>query len=37
LGPSPIRVRRMLERPFGSVRSSEDAVDAGGTDVLPIN
>jgi MFS family permease len=37
LGPSPIRVRRMLERPFGSVRSSEDAVDAGVTDVLPIN
>ncbi len=37
LGPSPIRVRRMLERPFGSVRFSEDAVDAGVTDVLPLN
>jgi hypothetical protein len=23
-GPAPIRVRRMLERPFGSVRSKDD-------------
>jgi MFS family permease len=37
LGPSPIRVRRMLERPFGSVRLSENAVDAGVTDVLPLH
>jgi MFS family permease len=36
-GPEPIRVRRMLERPFGSVRWTDDAVDAGVTDVLPIN
>jgi len=36
-GPAPIRVRRMLERPFGSVRWREDAVDAGVTDVLLIN
>jgi hypothetical protein len=36
-GPEPIRARRMLERPFGSVRWTDDAVDAGVTDVLPIN
>lgn len=27
VGPEPVRVRRMLERPFGSVRWSEDVVD----------
>lgn len=26
-GPEPIRIRRMLERPFGSVRSREDVSD----------
>jgi MFS family permease len=36
-GPAPIRVRRMLERPFGSVRWNEDAIDPGLTGVLPIN
>jgi MFS family permease len=36
-GPAPILVRRMLERPFGSVRWSDDAVDASVTDVLPLN
>jgi MFS family permease len=36
LGPAPIQVRRMLERPFGSVRWNEDALDAGVTDVLPL-
>jgi hypothetical protein len=35
-GPEPIRVRRMLERPFGSVRWNEDAMDPGEDDVLPI-
>ncbi|WP_084335119.1 MFS transporter [Bradyrhizobium arachidis] len=25
IGPEPVRIRRMLERPFGSVRSREDA------------
>jgi MFS family permease len=36
LGESP-RVRRMLERPFGSVRWSEDSVDAGPPVALPPN
>ncbi|MDH2406545.1 MFS transporter [Bradyrhizobium sp. SSUT18] len=27
IGPGPVRVRRMLERPFGSVRSKEDVPD----------
>ncbi|MET4043853.1 MFS family permease [Bradyrhizobium sp. RT6a] len=27
IGPEPVRVRRMLERPFGSVRWKEDAPD----------
>lgn len=31
LGPDPIRVRRTLERPFGSVRWSDDARDEGAT------
>lgn len=34
--PEPARVRRMLERPFGSVRWKEDAPDQGGGEVLPI-
>ncbi|MGY4335091.1 MFS family permease [Bradyrhizobium sp. LB7.2] len=34
IGPEPVRVRRMLERPFGSVRWKEDAPDrAAGQDV----
>jgi hypothetical protein len=28
LGPDPVRVRRMLERPFGSVRWKEDTPDS---------
>lgn len=35
-GPSPVRARRFLERPFGSVRWSEDSVDRGASDTLPI-
>jgi hypothetical protein len=27
VGPAPIRVRRMLERPFGSVHSNDDATE----------
>ncbi|MGE0773838.1 MAG: MFS transporter [Sphingomonadaceae bacterium] len=34
-GPEPVRIHRMLERPFGSVRWQEDAPDRG-TEVLPI-
>ncbi len=36
MGPDSIRVRRMLERPFGSVRWKEDTPDRASTDVLPI-
>ncbi|HYI27745.1 MAG TPA: MFS transporter [Bradyrhizobium sp.] len=36
LGPDPIRVRRMLERPFGSVRWKEDTPDRAATEVLPV-
>ena len=35
LGPDPIRVRRMLERPFGSVRWKEDTPDRAASEVLP--
>lgn len=35
-GPEPMRVRRMLERPFGSVRWKDDAPDQGSSEVLPI-
>lgn len=35
LGPEPVRVRRMLERPFGSVRWKDDVLDRGASDVLP--
>ncbi len=35
-GTGPVRVRRMLERPFGSVRWQDDAPDAGSSEVLPI-
>lgn len=35
LGPDPVRVRRMLERPFGSVRWKDDTPDAAARDVLP--
>ena len=36
LGPDPIRVRRMLERPFGSVRWQEDTPDRAANEVLPV-
>ena len=36
LGPDPIRVRRMLERPFGSVRWQEDSPDRAANEVLPV-
>jgi len=36
LGPEPVRIRRMLERPFGSVRWSEEVPDRSLTEVLPI-
>lgn len=36
-GPDPLRARRMLERPFGSVRWKEDAPDAGLREVLPVS
>jgi hypothetical protein len=36
-GSLPIRVRRMLERPFGSVRWRETARDLGVTDVSTLN
>ena len=35
LGPDPIKVRRMLERPFGSVRWKEDTPDVAATELLP--
>jgi MFS family permease len=36
LGPEPIRVRRMLERPFGSVRWKEETPDRAANEVLPV-
>jgi MFS family permease len=36
LGPEPVRVRRMLERPFGSVRWKEDTPDRAAEEVLPV-
>jgi MFS family permease len=36
LGPDPIRVRRMLERPFGSVRWKEETPDSAASEVLPV-
>ncbi|MFK4495949.1 MFS family permease [Bradyrhizobium japonicum] len=34
VGPEPIRVRRMLERPFGSVRRNEDDSDRAATELV---
>ncbi|WP_038937090.1 MFS transporter [Bradyrhizobium japonicum] len=34
VGPDPVRVRRMLERPFGSVRWKEEIPDRSDNDVL---
>src|ERR1700709_1964865 len=36
LGPEPVRVRRMRERPFGSVRWKEDTPDRAANEVLPV-
>ena len=36
IGLEPIRVRRMLERPFGSVRWKEESPDRVATEVLPV-
>ena len=35
IGIEPVRVRRMLERPFGSVRWKEDSPDRSASEVLP--
>ena len=35
-GPDPVRVRRMLERPFGSVRWKDDSPDRAVREVLPV-
>jgi hypothetical protein len=35
-GPTPVRIRRMLERPFGSVRWKEETPDRTTSDILPI-
>ncbi|MDE5458832.1 MFS transporter [Bradyrhizobium sp. CSA112] len=34
IGPDPVRVRRMLERPFGSVRWKEDVPDRTASELL---
>ncbi|MCK1516953.1 MFS transporter [Bradyrhizobium sp. 190] len=36
VGPNPVRVRRMLERPLGSVRWKDDTPDLNANDVLPV-
>lgn len=36
IGPDPVRVRRMLERPFGSVRWKEESPDRTAAQVLPV-
>ena len=36
LGPDPVRIRRMLERPFGSVRWKEESPDRAAHEVLPV-
>jgi MFS family permease len=36
LGPDPVRIRRMLERPFGSVRWKDDTPDRTAGEVLPV-
>ncbi|MGY2803701.1 putative MFS family arabinose efflux permease [Bradyrhizobium sp. USDA 4506] len=35
IGPAPVRVRRMLERPFGSVRWKDDTPDNATAEMLP--
>ena len=36
IGPEPVRIRRMLERPFGSVRWKDDTPDRTAGEVLPV-
>ena len=36
IGPEPVRIRRMLERPIGSVRWKDDTPDRSTGDVAPI-
>jgi predicted MFS family arabinose efflux permease len=36
IGPEPVRVRRMLERPFGSVRWKDDTPDRAAKDVVRV-
>jgi hypothetical protein len=36
IGPGPVRIRRMLERPFGSVRWKDDTPDRVSGEVLPV-
>ncbi len=36
IGPEPVRVRRMLERPFGSVRWKDETPDRAANDVIPV-
>ncbi|OKO76248.1 MFS transporter [Bradyrhizobium sp. NAS96.2] len=36
IGPGPVRVRRMLERPFGSVRWKDETPDRAVNELLPI-
>jgi len=36
VGPGPVRIRRMLERPFGSVRWKEETPDRAANEVLPV-
>jgi hypothetical protein len=38
MGPEPVRIRRMLERPFGSVRWKDDTPDrAARTEAIPLD
>ena len=37
IGPEPVQVRRLLERPFGSVRWKDDTPDTGSADVMPAS
>jgi hypothetical protein len=36
VGPEPVRIRRMLERPFGSVRWKDETPDRADGEVLPV-
>jgi len=36
IGPNPVCIRRMLERPFGSVRWKDDTPDRAASEVLPV-